>query len=193
MNKLLILFCTSIVYISTNCLAEPVHDESLDRYILHQKTSFEQLDKARHLVEYKEWTEWDKREIFYTYVCEPEIKKMIDEHFEADMNLDNKILRCALGDGFCIGIVAALFHKIVYGNAINQKTLWATLLAGAISTYYQNKKLGIISYYTFDLSKQENERIFSSISRYLLLTISAGFSFLGTSFSLSKIVNSSIL
>lgn len=108
----------------------------------------------------------------------------------AESLLNNKIMGNALGDGFILGIMAAIGNKVAGAETLNKKII-VPMIAGAIAlVLYQNHKLGTVPYLDSALNKYDNqfENIsFYTVGRILSMLASATVGYFGTSYTLTKI------
>ena len=127
----------------------------------------------------------------YEYNCpSPEVEMSLAHYQEAEWALNNKIMCNALGDGFMLGILAAVGNKLAGAELLNKKVIVPTIACAIALVLYQNHKLGTVPYVSAGLHTYDNQFdnvSFYTVGRILSMLASATVGYFGTSYTLTKI------
>lgn len=169
------------------------YDKSFEQCLADHKEAFENLEKNKSGVVTRQWTEYAGNTIIYHYdyqCSNSRVESVVNNYLAAYKALNSKMFGRALGDGFIIGGLLALYNKIANGTMVKSKTVGAITLAPLALIIQQNFSKPQTPYFDIALEKKDNafaNLSFDTVGRIVCAIGASWASFMGSSFMINKV------
>jgi hypothetical protein len=170
------------------------YDKPFEQCLKEHNEAFDLLEKNKSRVFTNKWTErpsYNEIVYHYDYQCDDaEMVDIVNKYIAAKATFEKKMYGRALGDGFVIGSLIALFNKITSNNDVRTTSTLAVSLLPLVHILVQNYKKEKVPYFDIALDKQDNKYAtlsLSTLGRIACAKGAAWLGFLGSSFILHKV------